>query len=136
MSISWDSSLVKRMEPRLRVMPEMLWRRFRVMVSSVEEREAEASSLSRSFACKGGELVSCWQRNDWRVVSQSAGLRVLRFERSLEMREVFTGLGGQWSVRSGGELQAEEIYLWRCRGLCLLWLGALSLVEMARWRLR
>lgn len=62
MSISWDSSLVKRMEPRLRVMPEMLWRRVRVRVSEVEveEREAEASSLSRSFACKGGEAVSCW----------------------------------------------------------------------------
>ena len=86
-------------------MPEMLWRRVRVRVSSVEEREAEASSLSRSFACKGGEGESCWQKNDWRVVSQSVGVRLLRFERSLEMREDFTGLGGQWSVRSGRELQ-------------------------------
>ena len=97
MSISWDSSLVKRMEPRFRVMPEILWRRVRVR-ASVGEREAEASSLSRSFAWRGGEVVSCWLRNDWRVVSQSVGLRVLRFERSLEMRENFTGLGGQWSV--------------------------------------
>ena len=92
-------------------MPEMLWRRDRVRVSSVEEKEAEASNLSRSFACKGGEVVSCWQRNDWRVVSQSVGARLLRFERSLEMREVFTGLGGQWSVRSGGELRDGETLL-------------------------
>ena len=110
MSISWDSSLVKRMEPRLRVMPEMLWRRVRVRVSEVGEREAEASSLSRSFACEG-EVVSCWQRNDWRVDSQSVGVRLLRFERSLEMREVFTGLGGQWSVRSGGALRGCEYVL-------------------------
>ena len=93
MSISWDSSLVKRMEPRLRVMPEMLWRRVRVRVSEVGEREAEASSLERSFAWRGGEWGSCWQRNDWRVVSQSGGVRGLRFERSLEIREGFTGLG-------------------------------------------
>ena len=98
MSISWDSSLVKRMEPRLRVMPEILWRRVRVRASVVGEREAEASSLDRSFAWRGGEVVSFWRRNDWRVVSQSVGVRVLRFERSLEMREDFTGLGGQWSV--------------------------------------
>ena len=89
-------------------MPEMLWRKVSVSVSSVEEREAEASSLSRSFAFKSGEVVSCWQRNDWRVVSQSVGVRLLRFDRSLEMREVLTGLGGQWSVRSGRELQGGE----------------------------
>ena len=59
MSISWDSSLVKRMEPRLRVMPEMLWRRVRVRVSDVGEREAEASSLERFFAWGDGEVVSC-----------------------------------------------------------------------------
>ena len=111
MSISWDSSLVRRMEPRLRVMPEMLWRRVRVRVSEVEEREAEASSLSRSLACRGGEMVSFWQRNDWRVDSQSVGVRLLRFERSLEMREGFTGLGGQSSVRSGGELRRGEYVL-------------------------
>ena len=87
-------------------MPEMLWRRVRVRVSEVEEREADASSLSRSFPCRGVEVGSCWQRNDWRVVSQSVGVRLLRFERSLEMREVFTGLGGQWSVKSGGALRA------------------------------
>ena len=75
-------------------MPEMLWRRVRVRVSSLE-REAEASSLERSFASKGGEWGSWfWQRKDWRVVDQSVGVRGLRFERSLEMREGFTGLGG------------------------------------------
>ena len=111
MSISWDSSLLKRMEPRLRVMPEMLWRRVRVRVSEVEEREAEASSLSRSFACRGGEMLSFWQRNDWRVDSQSVGVRLLRFERSLEMRVVFTGLCGQWSVKSGGALRGCEYVL-------------------------
>ena len=82
----------------------MLWRRCRVRVSEVEDREAEASSLERSFAWREGEVRewSCWQRKDWRVVSQSVGVRGLRLERSLKMREGFTGLVSEIGWRAGG----------------------------------
>lgn len=82
----------------------MLWRRWRVRVSSVGEREADASSLERSFAWRGGDVREClcWQRKNWRVVSQSVGVRGLRFERSLVMREGFTG----WVV--SGQLDLVE----------------------------
>ena len=57
MSISWDSSLVKVIEPRLRRTPEMLCRRVRSRVES-SIMEAVDSSMSRSLFWAAGETPS------------------------------------------------------------------------------